>query len=504
MADTTPGILPAISRWLRREIFQKKLMTWWGISGMVLFSLACGFLAARDIKYTALPFVLGFGMIGAVILYYCIFKPLTGFYLVTTLAFFAFYPNHLLNQDLPLSTAVDILVLFVFLGTFLNSKKTAQKRGGLMKTPVTIALLFYTLFFFMQVFNPDMHSIAGWFASVKRYLVYILIYVAAYRLVDTPDKFRFFLKFWVVFSFAAAAYGCYQQWFGLLPMEMRYIMSDPLEFKLMSQGGTIRKFSFLSDVVSFGVLSGAMAVLTLVLAVNEKEKKKKYILWFFTIIMILGMLYSGTRTTTIILPAGIGLYAFMTIQSKRTLIILFGSFMVAFFVLFAPIDTPVLNRIRSTFDTKEASLNVRDVNRHYIQPYIYKHPIGGGIATTGVEGRKFNPGHTLAGFPPDSGLLKSALETGWIGLALTILFNLFILYQGIHYHFRMRNEEYKKYIAAIIACLFSIIVTQYAQVSVGQIPSAIFIFASISLIKRLLEFDEEEQRLAKEKAPENA
>lgn len=471
-------------------------MTWWGIGAMALFAIACGYLASKDkIIYSVFPIILGCGLIGLVVLYYCIFKPLIGFYLVTTLAFFAFYPNHLLNQDIPLSTAVDILMLFVFLGTFLNAKKTGQKRGNLIKTAVSIALIFYTLYFFIELLNPDMHSVAGWFASVKRYLVYILVYITAYRLIDTPDKFRYFLKFWICFSFAAAAYGCYQQWFGLLPMEMKYIMSDPLEFKLMSQGGTIRKFSFLSDVVSFGVLSGAMSVLTLILAVNEKDKKRKYILWFFTIIMILGMLYSGTRTTTIIIPAGIGLYAFMTIQSKRTLVILFGFFMVAFFVLFVPIDTPVLNRIRSTFDTKEASLNVRDDNRHYIQPYIYKHPIGGGIATTGVEGRHFNPSHPLAGFPPDSGLLKAALETGWIGLALTILFNLMILYQGIHYHFRMHNEEYKKYIAAIIACLFSIIVTQYAQVSVGQIPSAIFIFASISLIKRLMEFDEEETRL---------
>ena len=149
--------------------------------------------------------------------------------------------------------------------------------------------------------------------------------------------------------------------------------------------------------------------------------------------MTLGMFYSGTRTTTVILPAGMALYLFMTIRSKTTIITLFASVLIALFVLYVPVDNPVLNRVRSTFNSQDASLNVRDVNRHYIQPYIYAHPIGGGIATTGTEGLTYNPNHLLAGFPPDSGLLKAALEMGWIGLALTMFFYLVILYQCIDY-----------------------------------------------------------------------
>ena len=51
------------------------------------------------------------------------------------------------------------------------------------------------------------------------------------------------------------------------------------------------------------------------------------------------------------------------------------------FVLFAPIyGNGTINRLRSTFQiSTDASLQVRDVNRHFIQPYSYSHPIGGGI-----------------------------------------------------------------------------------------------------------------------------
>jgi hypothetical protein len=169
---------------------------------------------------------------------------------------------------------------------------------------------------------------------------------------------------------------------------------------------------------------------------------------------------------------------------------LFITLMSVLFVLFAPIDNPTLNRMRSTFDTKEESLNLRTLNRKSIQPYIYAHPIGGGVATSGVEGMRFNPTHPLAGFPPDSGLLKLALDMGWIGLAITVMLFLMVLYQGIHYYFRMKNEEYKKYMVATTCAIFAMIITLYAQVTIGQMPTVFFIFGMMSLLKRLMEFDE--------------
>jgi putative inorganic carbon (hco3(-)) transporter len=478
-------------QWLHREVMLKKCMSPLGITILSLLAIVCGYLAYIDLFF--IPIAVASILAGLIVTYYCLFKPLTGFYIVTSIAFLAFYPSRLLNKEIPLSSGVEILTLFLFLGTFLSKRKKPAPQTPLVRTGISVLLIIYTLYYIVALFNPNMDNMGGWAFSFKRYLVYILIYIIAYKLIDSPDKLRYFLKFWILFSFVAALYGCYQQWFGLLPMELNYIKSDPIEFKLLNQGGTIRKFSFLSDVVSFGILSGSMSVLTIILAINDKNKKRRNTLYAISIILILGMLYSGTRTTTIILPAGIGLYIFMTIQNKTTLATLFASFMVAFFVLFAPINTPVLNRIRSTFNSKEESLQVRDINRHYIQPYIYAHPIGGGIATTGVEGKRFNPGHPLAGFPPDSGLLKAALELGWVGLALTMLFYLSILYQGIHYYFSIRNKTYKVYIVAITTSLFATIVTQYAQVSIGQIPGAIFFFAALSLLKKIREFDEAEQ-----------
>ncbi|MEP7252216.1 MAG: O-antigen ligase family protein [Ginsengibacter sp.] len=483
--------LSKMGRWLNREFLLKGLSSRFGIAFLACIAIAMGLLAANNLAIVA------FGAVGAVaaviVVYYCFFEPVTGYFITMFIAFFAFYPNHILNIILPIPTFVELLIFIVFLGSYNSAKSLNLPRNSILLTGVSIVFIFYTIFNIVEFFNPNMQSQGGWLFRFKRYLVYVLVYIVSYRLIDTPQRFRNFMKFWLYLSFLAAAYGCYQQWFGMLPMEINYIKSDPIEYKLMFQGGMLRKFSFLSDVVSFGVLSGSMAVVALILAINEKKNKRKYLLYFGAFIMTLGMFYSGTRTTTVILPAGIALYLFMTIQSKTTIVTLFATVLVAGFILYAPVDNAVLNRVRSTFNTQDASLNVRDVNRHYIQPYIYAHPIGGGIATTGTEGLQYNPNHVLAGFPPDSGLLKAALEMGYVGLAFTMFFYLVMLYQCIDYYFRIKNPEYKTYVVAIAAALFAMIVTQYAQVAIGQIPGAIFFFGTISMIKRLVEFDQAEQ-----------
>ena len=470
-----------------------------GITLLLLTAIVSGFLAAKG--FYIIPFGIGAILIGIIILYYCIFKPLIGFYLVTLAAFFYFFAMRLIGQVLPFSTGVELLIFFVFLGTLLWRKPKDETKTNLLKTAISVAIILNFVLILVEAFNPNVDNLGGWVPSFKRYIVCMLVYVTAYRLIDTPSKFRFFVQFWVILTFITALYGFYQQFFGISQFELNFINLQPGAYELMFQGGQLRKMSFLSDVATFGLLCGGMAVFTFLLGLNEKRKKQKYMLFFFALIMEMGMAFSGTRTATIMLPCGLALYGIITIQNKTTVIALFAVFMVAMFVMFAPIYSNLtLNRVRSTFDSKDASLNLRDRNRASIQPYIYAHPIGGGVATTGLEGDAFYPDHPLAGFPPDSGLLKTALELGWVGLILNAFLYLMIFYQGIHYYFRMRNKEYKKFIVVILASLFATIVSLYSQNAVGQFPQVIFIFSCMSLIKRLKEFDDEEEnkRLADE------
>ena len=486
-------IISKLHHWLKSQFIQKKFLSPWGIVPLILLAVAGGVSAANNLFLV--PLAVGTVLLAIIIIYYCLFHPLKGFYIINFLGFFVFYPNHLLGRDvLPLSTALEMLIIFVFFGTGISKKSGIIKEQGLSKTFISITLFALTFYVGLQALNPNVYGLGGWFAAFKRSIVFVLIYITAYRLIDTEKKFIYFVRFWIIMSLVAAFYGCLQQWFGYLSLEMNYIRNIPGAYEILNQGGQLRKFSFLADVVSFGVLAGCMALFTLLLAINEKNTVKKTWLFLFSIVMVLGMSYSGTRTVTIILPTGLTLYCLLRIKHKTTLVTIFLATIGAIAVLFVPIyDNATLNRVRSTFDTKDPSLDVRNTNRHYIQPYIQSHPIGGGIGTTNNAGLYNHPGHQLAGFATDSGFLKAGLEIGWIGLILIILFNLSILYQGINYYFKMKDKQLKLYVIVIVSTLFANIVTQYAQETVGQFPFAIFFFSSLSLMKRLFEFDKEKR-----------
>lgn len=471
---------------LRREVFVKNLMSLPGIAFLIVITAGVSYFVYAE------QYILVAGLIAAVAgsigLYFILFKPLLGYYLVCILASFAFYPEHLFHIELGLPTIVEILSWFLLIGSYIN-RDSSDINNNILKSPVTLLVFLYVTYFLLQYFNPELHDRSAYFLSARRMLMVLWFFIASYRLINTPGKFRFFMKFWIFMVFLVAVYGCYQQWFGLLPGERSYIMDNPVLYGLAFQGGQIRKFSFLSDVVQFGVFTGAMSIVTTILAINEKRPKKRLLLSFVSLIMILAMTYSGTRTTTFILPLGISLYILMTIRNKTTLVTIFGGLMVVLFVLFAPIySNKTLNRVRTSFESDDPSLNVRDVNRHYIQPYIYKHPFGGGIGTTGAAGYAKDPTHYLANFPPDSGFLKAAVETGWISLVIMIVWYLTLLYYYIYTAFRIRNQEFKIYAIALACCLLGMVMTQYSQVSIGQMPMIIFFISVNALSKRLLEF----------------
>lgn len=454
---------------------------------MSMLTVMVAFLFAEGLESFA--FLLVVGGIGSFVAWMCLVKTYYAFYVLIVISFFAFFPDRLLGTSLPVSTGIEVLLLLHFVGTLIQYGMREQ--GGLLKTPISVILIIFFFFLLIEFFNPEAGRNGGWLFFMRRYMGFMLIYIIAYRIINTRERLKNYIKFWVGMALLAALYGCYQQFFGLLPFEMRDLLSKPEEFGLYMQGGLLRKFSFLSDPVTFGVLCGSMAILTLIFALRPQPRRKKILLFVVTFIFAMGMSFSGTRTTTIMIPAGVALFSLMTITNRRTLILVFSFIMLILFILYAPINNPVIDRIRSTFyASNDASLNVRDINRRYIQPYIHEHPIGGGLMTTGTPGILMNPDHPLAGFPPDSGFLLSALEIGWLGFLIYILMNFFIIYQGIHYYFRIRDPEMKLYIIALVCALFPILITQFAQVTVGQMPTVIFIYSVMGLFTRMREFGE--------------
>jgi putative inorganic carbon (HCO3(-)) transporter len=143
--------------------------------------------------------------------------------------------------------------------------------------------------------------------------IFLFLYCALQILRDIKSIRRFFYV-WLFLSFLAGAYACWEEWVGMPKFELDYIMADPLREALSSlDNGNYRKSSFLSGCTDFGLSMTGTIIMTIIFYLKLKTTRlKKFFLLISTIIMTIGMAYSGTRTATFMLVLEVFLFILMT------------------------------------------------------------------------------------------------------------------------------------------------------------------------------------------------
>lgn len=268
-------------------------------------------------------------------------------------------------------------------------------------------------------------------------------------------------------------------------------MSDPIRMDLFINWGFTRKFGLLSDQASSGILYGACGSFILILALRAKGLKKQVFLYTAAILNLLASSYSGTRTATMIIVLGIAFYGVLTLYERRTILFMAFCTIMLVGIIVAPIyDNAVINRVRSTFEpSSDNSALIRDVNRRGVQPYIYSHPIGGGIYTAGNIGMLYNPGHYLSHIPPDSGYMQILMDQGYIGMILTLIFYFYILMTGSFYFYRVKDPDLKTIYAANLVFLFCMMSAQISQMAIPMYPSVFYMYTIFALQLKMHYFD---------------
>ncbi len=469
---------------LERIFIDEKLNNWVGYFIFGAIAVLFGYLMGQKA-------FLGMGLfalvIGVFVIMACLVSPEAGLYINLYYAFFCCYFLRLIDPSFPVGLVTDILISATFLGVFIKGGQLKKLFGQFMQTPVVIMMVLFLLYLLIELFNPNGHSFEGWFQTFRRFLGSMLLMFIAFTVFDSRKRIRRFIVALFVGCVIAGLYACIQQWHGLFQFEKDWVAADKGRLGLYYINGVYRKFSTMPDPTSFGVAMASCAVFFLILAMKLKKASQKYTLIAGSVIMMLGMAYSGTRTANIMIVGGAAIFILLSFNHKATRIFAFFATMTFLFLLYAPIySNPTLNRFRTSFMASEdGSYKVRDVNRKFIQPYIYSHPIGGGLGTSGAGGLRYAPGHYLAGFPPDSGYLKKAIETGFIGLGLVCILYFIILQYSIKGYFRARSENDKFLFAASIALLFSFYIAEYPQEAIGQITDMVIYYPIIAIMLKL-------------------
>jgi putative inorganic carbon (HCO3(-)) transporter len=462
----------------KRNILNYLIIVLW-----ILAIPAIAFISSMDYKFSIAAFA---GVMGLILAVISLLNYRVGYYILITVSLSVHVLERMSGAELPVGILLDGLLLVILAGIIFDKKVREKSNIDYLRDPLLLILYLYTCYLLIQCLNPNMFSMQGWIIYIRVFIRNLIFLFITMRLMNSWKDIHTFFKFWLTLSTLAALYGCLQQVTGLLPFERAYINRYPDKFITVMIQGRARIFSFMADPAAFGVLMACGVIIGLVLLTAGKEiisMQKKLLLLMMIGVHLLALGFSGTRTAYVMLPMGLLLFFLVNLHNRNTIIAACITVMGMLALLFGPFyGNATIVRIRSAFiGTKDESLNLRDVNRHSVQPYIYTHPIGGGIMTTGNDGNLFNPGHRLAGFQTDSGYLHTALELGWIGLIIVCLYMFMGLQYAVSNYFKNDDPLNKLLLIGIAAVMFAIIVAQYAQEAAGLVETSIFLNALLAI-----------------------
>ena len=477
---------------LNRYIGPVKILHLLVFLALAFFSLFGALVVSKlgvDIGALYLAFVIGVP-VGILILVNKRF----GYFLILILSFIMAWIVHITYGAVPV-IILEVLMLLVFLGVLIKQIANRTESGfsiDYLKNPITIALLIWTIYIHLQFFNPNSYSLEGKFIAIRFAWYNLIGYVISMLIFTSMKNVRLFFNIVLWISFAAALYGISQVYIGLLPYDHDFLFSSPERMSLFIIFGKIRSWSFMNDPANFGILMAFSSVVAILMMLGPYSAKRKMLLGVMGVTMLVALVGSGTRTAYVMVPVGFAIFGMLTINNFRT--IAFSCFILLVFltIYFGPFYSAPILRVRTAFQgTEDASMNVRVENKSRIQPYILSHPIGGGLGTTGEVGKVLNPGHELSGFPPDSGYLKIALETGFIGFLLLLWLYYKTASISIAALFKVRDKEVKTLYIVILASFMALCTGNLTQLATTSRPFDFFIFAYFALVIRLQHFDKE-------------
>lgn len=473
-----------ISAWTQGQLMGQQLNTPAAFGLLLLGVLPIAYLlAAYDLKIGVLLLLV---LVGVPLVVLSIFYlPLSLSVMLSAAVFIVFGAKY---TGAPIGTVLDLLILVSAVGILL--RQIRERDWSFLRHPLSTVVAIWLFYNVLQVLNPWAESKMAWLYTVRSVAIQqIVFYVGLYAYRQNRKAILWMLKFMLAIGLFGAIYGLKQHFIGFNAQEMSWVMADPERFQLYYQWGMMRIPSFCYDPTTFGILMACFAVFCGALLVGPLRSWQKILLGLCLVLCLWVMAYTGTRTAFALIPAGAVFYALLTLNRR---VLLVGSILAVLGAGFIMKSTSsgVIYRIQSAFKpTKDDSMNLRLSNQKKIQPYIQSHPIGGGLGSCGVWGKRFNPDSELSKFPHDSSFVRMGVELGWIGLILYTLLHYAVVRTGIYYYFRCRDPLIKALYAGITAWCFMLAVACYAQEAILQQPMNVIYNIFLAMLVTLKNFD---------------
>lgn len=394
---------------------------------------------------------------------------------------------------------MDILFIFAITTLLIRSiyKKVQWKRclNGL-----TLLAFIWLLYCVLELFNPESVSSVAWITSVRSIAVYFFVVA-----VLTPIIFYKFkdlqrvLFVWSILTIFAVLKAVGQKYIGFDQAEQYWLFVSGGASTHMIYSG-IRYFSFFTDAANFG---SGMGMSMVVFSIAAFYQNKKWLKIYFLIVALVagyGLLLSGTRSSLAVPFAGLAMFILISKNNKSItggLILLIGALIFLNYTYIGQ-GNQYIRRMRSAFNTEDASFQVRLSNQIKMKTYMADKPFGVGIGLGGGKAKRYAPDAFMSQIPTDSWFVMIWVETGIVGLLLHLSIQLFIIIYGAYIcMLRIKNKTLKGITSALVAGVFGMFVSAYGNEIFVQFPNGILICMSQAFIFIALKYDKELENIDK-------
>lgn len=429
---------------------------------------------------------------GAIIIYFALQKPIWSFILfgVVTCYFSAIY-RYLGIQNL--SGIMDIILGISFLSLALNIivKKDSYPWSNAFNI-LTVTYGIWLFYCFLILFSPDVsfHDLIG---NRSVYLSLPLTYLLAAVLMCTPHRLKVTLFLLGIFVATAALKAYWQKVRGFDSIESAWLLSGAWHTHILRSG--IRYFSFYTDAGNFGASMGMFAVTFGVLTLALKKRLSRLYCLGAAVLAGIGLMMSGTRGAMIVPFGGLMLYVLLSKSMKIVLTCSLIGILIFCFFYYTDIgeENVFIRRMRTAFrPSEDASFNVRLENQKRFAYYLQDKPFGVGVGGKIVDTKGLMILEEEF-IPTDSYYVGIWVEGGIVGLCLYITLQALILIRCCYLLlFRIKNDQLRKILSALLCGVFGLWLNGYVGRSMGFQPSSFvtavflsFVLNGIYMDKRL-------------------
>lgn len=358
-------------------------------------------------------------------------------------------------------------------------------------------------------------DIGGWYAGARMMAFQLLYAFLVYSLyLTTPERLMKYLKIWALLSLFSFFWTYKQQHLGFTSAENVWMETRGRATHIVN--GITRYFSTFSDAANYGCNAAAAAVTFLVIAITSKITKDRLFFGIIGLLVIWGMMASGTRTAMFCLIVGFSVFLLLSKSFKIIIPFSIVGGLLLSLIIFTDIGqgNAQIRRMRSAFNKEDASANVREINQATIKKYIADAPWGLGLSASYDNVPANNKYKKLSTIPPDSEYVFIWVHTGPVGITTFVILTVIMFLGACWIVFtKLKSRSLIGVGAGLCGSFAAIQLGGYANQVLMQFPNCLIFYGGLAIVyilpyieiewialeeKRLAE-QEEKKRIRREK-----